>query len=105
VSDTSKSLDTLATTSQFSPVIAVKAVSKGGAIPLVGVQLKLAIIGNWGSYVPAPDSLSTAITDSTGVARFPSYYIDKAGGYVITVRSEFGSASAINSNQFNIDGH
>ena len=91
------------TTSQFSSVITVKAVSAGGNIPLAGVTLTLSIYNNNGSYVPAPPANSQAVTDDKGIATFPNYFIDKAGGYLVLVTSEFGTTKL--SNPFNIDGH
>jgi hypothetical protein len=109
VSDTTLSQDRLGTgefntaTHQFSSVITVKAVSQGGNVPLVGVKLTLSIFNNSGSYVPAPPENSEAVTDDTGTAYFPNYFIDKAGGYQVTVTSEFGTKAL--SNPFTIDGH
>lgn len=109
VSDTTLSQDLVSpgvfntTTSQFSSVITVKAVSAGGNIPLAGVTLTLSIYNNNGSYVPAPPANSQAVTDDKGIATFPNYFIDKAGGYLVLVTSEFGTTKL--SNPFNIDGH
>ena len=104
VSDTILAFDGNPTTSQFKPVITVKAVSREGKVALAGVRLTLAIYNNSGSWVPAPLSMSTAYTDASGIATFPDYYIDKAGGYQVTVTSEFGPASSVVSNLFNISG-
>jgi hypothetical protein len=111
VSDTALALDADATTSQFHEInstsgvtefITVRAVSKGGKNPLKGVVIKLTIVGNSGSFL---DSNVTATTDDNGYATFPDYTIDKAGGYTITASApEFGTASTVASNQFNISG-
>ena len=104
VSDSIKAFDGDSTTSQFSTPITVLAVSKGGKVPLAGVRLTLSIYNNNGSYIEAPAPYNVAYTDGSGVARFPNYYIDKAGGYQVTVTSEFGTASAVTSKLFNVSG-
>jgi hypothetical protein len=90
------------TTSQFTPVVTVRAVSKGAKNPLVGVNITLSVIGNSGSFNP---SGLTATTDNLGYARFPNFSLNKAGGYTITATSEFGPGSAITSNLFNVTGN
>jgi hypothetical protein len=104
VSDSILAFDADSMTGQFSTPITVRAVSKGGKVPLAGVLLTLSVYNNSGSYTEAVPPYSTAITDTDGYARFRNYYIDKAGGYQVTVTSEFGTASAVTSKAFNISG-
>ena len=104
LSDSIKAFDGDSTTSQFSTPITVRAVSKGGKVPLAGVLLSLKIYNNSGSYTEAQPPYNTAVTDINGYAVFRNYYIDKAGGYQVTVTSEFGPGSAVTSKLFNISG-
>jgi hypothetical protein len=111
VSDSALAFDNNPATSQFHEInftsgatefITVRAVSKGAKNALKGVMIKLTVIGNSGSFYAGND---TAVTDDNGYAIFPNYYINKAGGYTITASApEFGTASTVTSNQFNISG-
>jgi hypothetical protein len=111
VSDAALAFDTVGeppvldtTTAQFdTDVFYVRAVTKLGENALAGVEVKLTVIGNKGSF--AADG-GTAITDEQGYARFPAFYIDKAGGYTLSATApEFGAdASVTTSNLFNISG-
>lgn len=111
VSDTALAFDGDATTSQLhdtnatsenTEILTVRAVSKGGKNALAGVTITLTVIGNNGSFRTANE---TAVTDQDGYARFRDFYITKAGGYTITASAlEFGTASAVTSNLFNISG-
>lgn len=92
--------DTLRAGGQFQPNVAVKAITKLGKTPLIGVTITLTVIGNKGSYLDFNKVSTTTAPD--GIAYFPTYYIDKAGGYTISATSEFGTS--VTSNQFNISG-
>jgi hypothetical protein len=88
------------TQQQFTPAIAVKALSAKGT-PLKGVTITLEVAGNEGSFTPPP--ASTAVTGDDGIATFPNYYLDKAGGYtLIATAGEFGKT--VLSNLFQING-
>lgn len=92
--------DTLKVGGQFTPNIAVKVYSKStAATPIAGVLVTLNVVGNNGSFI---DFNKTATTNELGIATFPTYAIDKAGGYTITATDEFGTVTV--SNQFNISG-
>jgi hypothetical protein len=103
VSDTAKAFDSDTTTSQFTPPIRVRAVTKSGT-PLVGVKIKLTVIGNKGSFM-TDGTLAT--TDSQGYARFPDLWINKAGGYTVNasiLATENVTGFTAVSNLFNING-
>ena len=103
VSDTAKALDNDSTTSQFSPVVRVRALTKSGT-PIVQVSIKLTVIGNKGSFAASGDSTTT---DSQGYARFPNLAINKAGGYTISATipaAENVAPYTVTSNLFNING-
>jgi hypothetical protein len=103
VSDTSKALDADSTTSQFSPIVTVRAITKTGT-PIVQVTVQLNVIGNKGSFLP---SGGEAVTDSQGYARFPNFTINKAGGYTVTasiMAAENVAPFTVTSNIFNING-
>jgi hypothetical protein len=105
VSDTALSYDNDPLSNQFgSGGLTVLAQTKGGHNPLAGVLIKLTIVNNKGSFVPSP--FETATTDETGIARFPRFFVDKAGGYTITASApdDFGTAGAFVSNLFNVNG-
>jgi hypothetical protein len=102
VRDFGLGLDGDTTTSQFKTPITVTAVSQGAKNPLAGVTITLKVIGNSGSFNVGG---TTAVTDLSGVARFPNFYLDKAGGYTVTATSEFGTASQVTSNLFNVTGN
>jgi hypothetical protein len=101
-SDTSKTLDSDTTTTQFTPVVRVRATSQAGGNPLAGVTINLTVIGNQGSFIAKNTS---AVTGSDGVANFYDLSINKAGGYTVTASApEFGSTTTATSNLFNISG-
>ena len=101
-SDTSKTLDGDSTTTQFTPVVRVRATSQAGGNPLAGVTIALTVVGNQGSFIARNTS---AVTGNDGVANFYDLSINKAGGYTITARApEFGSTVSTLSNLFNISG-
>ncbi len=101
-SDTSKTLDGDSTTTQFTPVVRVRATSQAGGNPLVGVTIALTVVGNQGSFIARNTS---AVTGNDGVANFYDLSINKAGGYTVTARApEFGSTVSTLSNLFNISG-
>jgi hypothetical protein len=104
VSDTALSYDSDPLSNQFgSGGLAVTAQTKVGHNALAGVVIKLTIVNNKGSYVPSP--FDTATTDETGVARFPRFFVDKAGGYtVVATTLDFGNVGAWTTNVFNISG-
>lgn len=93
--------DTLRVGGQFyNPTIQVRVYSKSSAAtPLAGILVTLKVVGNNGSYI---DSNKTAVTDEFGIASFPTYAIDKPGGYTISATDEFNTVTI--SNQFNISG-
>lgn len=98
--DTTKALDGNPATSQFSPMIRVRAASAVGN-PLAGVAVHLTVVGNQGSFLAHNVD---AVTDADGIATFTDIYIDKSGGYTITASApEFGTLSVL-SNLFNITG-
>ena len=102
-SDTTKGiLDNDPTTSQFPPIIKVRAQTVAGN-PLAGVTVKLTVAGNSGSFTPPV--YDTAVTGTDGVASFPDFVLNKSGGYTITASApEFGSGVLATSNVFNISG-
>lgn len=110
VSDTTFARDTIlvggvyvrdTTTSQFNPVVRVRAVTTAGT-PIAGVTVTLTVIGNKGSF---NSSGKTAVTDTQGYARFPNLLIDKAGGYTASATIlELGGDVVVTSNLFNISG-
>jgi hypothetical protein len=85
--------------------ISVTALTKSGKNPLAGVQIELTVVGNKGSF--AADG-GIATTDASGVARFPNFFIDKAGGYTVTAKASDSEGFTPNfvatSNLFNISG-
>lgn len=84
----------------YNPTIAVKAYAKTSSTPLAGIVITLDVVGNNGSFL---DGNKTATTGLDGIAYFPTYKIDKAGGYTITAtNNDFGTKTV--SNQFNISG-
>jgi hypothetical protein len=93
------------TTLQFNPAVRVRVLTKLSKSPIGGVTVNLMVIGNKGSYIA---NGGRAVTGADGYARFPNFYINKAGGYTISAQAadnEFGPGSftAI-SNLFNISG-
>ena len=100
-SDTAKALDGNPLTSQFIPIIRVRAVSAAGQNPLAGVTITFSVVGNKGSF--AAHNLS-AVTDAAGYAAFPDFWIDKSGGYTITASSTELPGASATSNLFNITG-
>lgn len=100
VSDTSKAIDGDTLTSQFNPVVTVRALTKSGMNPIGGATITLTVIGNKGSFAA---SGGVAVTDLLGYARFPNLAINKAGGYTISAQGEFGTSTTL-SNLFNING-
>jgi hypothetical protein len=106
VSDTTLGQDADTTTSQFKPnPVRVRVLTKASKAPIGGVTINLTVIGNKGSYAAFGGS---AVTDADGYARFPNFYINKAGGYTISAQApdtEFGPGSfTALSNLFNISG-
>jgi hypothetical protein len=83
---------------QFNPPIAVQVLSTNGT-PLGRVKVALTVAGNVGSFTPPADSVR--FTNTLGIASFPNFYLDKAGGYTITATTPYGSKV---SNLFNISG-
>ncbi|PYP76272.1 MAG: hypothetical protein DMD35_19020, partial [Gemmatimonadetes bacterium] len=114
VSDSLKGIDTLSSgqldtaTTQFpratTGAVRVRAVTKTGGNPLVGVSITLTVVGNKGGFFYGGN---TATTDSQGYARFPNFWVDKSGGYTLTATAaEFGPTANVSlSNLFNINGH
>jgi hypothetical protein len=102
-SDTTKGiLDNNPNTSQFPSIIQVRARTVAGN-PLAGVTITLTVVGNSGSFTPPV--YNTAVTGVDGVASFPDYVLNKAGGYTVTARAlEFGAGVLATSNTFNISG-
>jgi hypothetical protein len=76
-------------------------VRTAGGTPLANARVDLAVVGNNGSFSA---SGTTAYTDATGHAEFPTFTIDKAGGYTISASAVFdGLASAgVSANAFNV---
>jgi len=87
------------------PAVRVRVLTKASKAPIGGVTVNLDVIGNKGSFLFDGE---TAVTDADGYARFPNFYINKAGGYTITAQAadtEFGANSfKALSNLFNISG-
>lgn len=100
VSDTIKTLDADTLTTQFTPVVTVRALTMTGMNPIGGATITLSVIGNKGSFLA---SGGVAVTDLLGYARFPNLSINKAGGYTISAKGEFGTSTSV-SNLFNING-
>ena len=74
---------------QFVPTVTVKnATANGNA--LKGAVITLTVVGNQGSFTISGNE---ATTDDSGIATFPSLYIDKAGGYTLTASSELGGTA------------
>ena len=89
----------LSASPQFKDVVTVTDTTANGN-PLKGVQITLEVVGNSGSFTNPPLG-STAITNAFGIAVFPDLYIDKAGGYTVTAKSEVGGSATAT---FNISG-
>jgi hypothetical protein len=87
------------TTNQFSPAISVFVRTTAGT-PLAGVTVTLTVANNSGSFTPPSDSV--AVTNASGIATYPNFYLNKAGGYTITATTEFGTTGV--SNLFNVSG-
>jgi hypothetical protein len=83
---------------QFKNPIAVQVLSANGTA-MAGVEVSLVVSGNSGSFTPPTDVLR--ITDADGIATFPDFHLDKAGGYTITASTTYGS---VVSNLFNLTG-
>jgi hypothetical protein len=91
--------------SPITPAIAVKAVTALGT-PLDGLTITLTVVGNQGSFNIKPGS-NVAITANGGIATFPDFQTDKAGGYTITATGSFDGATKtapVTSNQFQVSG-
>jgi hypothetical protein len=103
VSDAPKATDGDPNTLQFSPVISVIALSKVGRNPLANVEITLVVTGNKGSFTPPTGAVAT--TNDQGIAYFPDFVIDKAGGYTVKATAGgYGSTGAAKSNLFNVSG-
>jgi hypothetical protein len=92
----------------ITPTIEVKAVTASpNSTPIDGLTITLTVIGNNGSFNILPGS-NVAVTANGGVARFPLFQTDKAGGYTLTATGSFdGGATktaAVTSNQFQVNG-
>jgi len=88
---------------QYASPISVSVATGNGTI-VAGVTVTLSVINNKGSF----ESFNgVALSDVNGVATFPTFYIDKAGGYTIVASATiFGSPTkSVVSNKFNVDGH
>jgi hypothetical protein len=84
---------------QFKDPIAVQVLSTNGTA-LGDVKVSLTVVGNSGSFTPPADSVR--FTGADGIATFPDFQLDKAGGYTITAHTpSYGSAV---SNLFNLTG-
>jgi hypothetical protein len=66
---------------QFDPPIQVKAQTANGTA-VGGVKVTLSAGANNGSFTPPADSVE--YTNDQGIATFSTFYLDKAGGYLIT---------------------
>jgi len=88
---------------QFATPISVS-VATGSGTPVNGVTVTLTVMKNNGSY---QSFNSTAVSTGTGIATFPSFYVDKSGGYtIIATATIFGvPTKSTVSKLFNIDGH
>jgi hypothetical protein len=83
---------------QFKNPIAVKVQSANGTA-LGGVKVSLSVVGNSGSFTPPADSVR--FTGANGIATFPDFFLDKAGGYTVTAKTDYGSALSV---LFNLTG-
>ena len=102
-SDTAKSLDGDPLTSQFSPIIRVRAVSAAGQNPLAGVTITFS---RWSATRAASwRNNVTAVTDANGYASVPEL-LHRQGRRIRDHGLGAGvrDAGAARSNQFNISG-
>jgi hypothetical protein len=83
---------------QFPKDIAVQVLSVNNSA-LANVKVSLTVVGNSGSFTPPADSVR--FTNSQGIATFPNFTLDKAGGYTITAHTAYGQAV---SDLFNLTG-
>ena len=87
----------------ITPTITVSAVTANGT-PLDGVEVTLTVVGNSGSFTL---SGNIATTTNGGVASFPNFQTDKAGGYTLvatgTIAGGDTKPSAV-SVLFNVNG-
>jgi hypothetical protein len=83
----------------FDVVVSLKTTTNGTA--LADIVVTALISGNSGSFTqPQP---ITATTNADGVAVFPNWSIDKAGGYTITATAPvLGAGLSASSNLFNV---
>ena len=85
------------------PAFTVTATAPSGST-VAGVDVKLTVIGNSGSFHVTPDP-TTARTDFNGIAHFTNVTIDKPGGYTIQATSsydDYGSQGAATSKWFHV---
>ncbi|MEO6526518.1 MAG: hypothetical protein ABIP93_07830 [Gemmatimonadaceae bacterium] len=86
---------------QFTPTVAVKLVTAKGTA-LGQVPITLTVVGNSGSFI-ATGTVQSTKTD--GIAYFPDFHLDKAGGYTITASvNVIGSTKSVVSSLFNVRG-
>jgi len=71
------------------PIAVIDTTSNGN--PLAGVEITLSVVGNSGSF-SYPEGSNIATTNEFGIATFPNFVIDKAGGYTIQATSKIGGS-------------
>jgi hypothetical protein len=74
-------------------------VLRGDGTAMKGATVQLIVTGNSGSFTNPPAG-STETTDASGIARFTSFKLDKAGGFTFNAKASFaetlsGTATAI----------
>ena len=91
---------------QFASPISVSVATANGT-PVNGVTVTLTVMKNNGSYQSFNNTAVSGVGGTPGLAVFPTFYIDKSGGYtIIASASIFGEPTkSTTSNLFNIDGH
>lgn len=90
---------------QFVPPISVLVTTAAGT-PVNGVDVTLTVLKNNGSY-ESFNNVATSGSGGTGIAVFPTFYIDKSGGYTIQATATIFNTPTKStvSKLFNIDGH